>query len=200
MLGLLELHSRVAAALVRVDQVDRVQLVAAVVTLVAACVWKATDGALAFDVAVGQCAPAHRVESAHLGLLDQVALLVKRQEELLCDPVVVGGRGSREDVVGHPEPAQVLDDQRAVVVDELPRRNSLFVSLIRDRRAVLVSPTCHEDARTSHPLKARQHVGGHGKARHMSDVARAVGIRPCRRDEDGSWFRHPVDSIGQRGA
>src|SRR5207245_4983275 len=46
-LRLPKLHRRVASALVRIDQVDRVQLVAAVVALVAARVGETTDRTLA---------------------------------------------------------------------------------------------------------------------------------------------------------
>jgi len=188
-LSLLELDRGIAAALVRVDQVDRVQLVATVVALIAARVGEAADRAFAFDVSIRQRPPADRVESAHLRLLDQVALLVKLEEQVLRDLVMVGGRRAREDVVGHPQAAQVLDDQGAVLVDELPRRDALLVRLVRDRSAVLISTTRHQHARTAQPLEAREHVGGHGKARHMTDVARAVGIRPRRRDKDSSAAR-----------
>src|SRR6202521_3052380 len=113
MLGFAKLHRRIAASLVRLDQVDRIELVAAVVALVAARFAVTADWARALDVAIGQGTAGGRIESSHLLLFDQVALLIKGQEQLLRGAVVIRGRGSREHVVGHAETAKVLDDQRS---------------------------------------------------------------------------------------
>jgi len=188
--ALTKLNRRGAAALVRVDEVDGVELVAAVVALVSPSFRVAANRALALDVAVRERAPADRVERAHLRLLDEVALLVELQEQVLRDALVVARRGAREDVVRHPQAQQVVDDQRVVPIHELARRDALTVRLVRDRGAVLVGPARHQHARAAKPLEACQHVGGHGKARHMSDVARPVRVRPRGGDEDGSLLRH----------
>src|SRR5207245_3152768 len=79
-LGLLELDGRVASTLVRIDQIDRVELVAAVLALVASRGIETADWTLAFDVSIRQCAAAHRVEGAHLRLLHEVAVLVELEE------------------------------------------------------------------------------------------------------------------------
>ncbi len=186
MLGLAKVDRRIAAALVRVDEVDRVELVAAVVALVAARLEVTADRALALDVAIGQRAPGRRVEGSHLRLLDEVPLLVQLEEEVLRHLVVVRGRGAREDVVGHPEAPEVLDDQRVVAVGELARRDALLVCFIGDRGAVLVGAARHEHPRATQPLEARQHVPGHREARDMADVPRPVGIWPRGRDENGA--------------
>jgi hypothetical protein len=141
---------------------------------------------LAFDVAVGQRATADRVEGAHLCLLDEVAVLVQLEEQVLGDAVVVGRRRTREHVVRHPQPAQVLDDHRVVVVDESAWRDALLVSLVGDRSAVLVRAAGHEHPRAAQALKTREHIRGYGKARDMADVARAIGVRPGRRDQNCS--------------
>src|SRR5260370_28971495 len=138
MLSLAKLDRRVAAALVRIDEVGGVELVAAVVALITPRFGESTDRTLAFDVAIGQRAPAHRIESAELLLRDQVSLLVQLEEQVLRDPVMVARSGAREDVVGHPQPAKVLDDQSVVAIDELARRDALLVGLVSDRRAVLI--------------------------------------------------------------
>src|SRR5260370_2383222 len=114
MLRLAKLDRRVAATLVRIDEVGRVELVAAVVALIAPRFRESTDRTLAFYVTVGQRAPAHRIESAELLLGDQVALLVELEEQVLRDPVMVASGGAGEYVVGHPQPAKVLDDQSVV--------------------------------------------------------------------------------------
>ncbi len=190
MLGLAKLDWCVAASLVRLDQVDRVQLVAAVVALVAARFCIAADGACAFDVPVGQSATRGRVESPHLLLFHEVALFVKGEEQLLRRAVMIGRRGSCEHVVGHAEPAKVLDDQGVVAVRELARRNALLVSLVRDRSAMLVGSTRHEHSRPAQALEAREDIGGHGEAGGVADMARAVRVRPRGRNQDCSLRRH----------
>ena len=181
----------------RVDQVGRVELVAAVVALVSSRVWVTADGAFALDVAIGKRAAARRVEGAHLLMSHQVALLVKLQKHVLRDAVVVGRRGAREDVVGHTEPDQVVHDRRVVAIDELARWNSLLVRFVGDRCSVLVGAARHKDTRAAEALKACKHVGGHRETDHVADVPRTVRVRPGGSDQDGSSIRHQVDSIGQ---
>ena len=82
------------------DQVGRVELVAAVVALVAARAVVPADRAGALDVAVGQRAAGRRRDGAVRRLLDEVAVLVDPEEQLLDDGVVVaasscGCRGRR---------------------------------------------------------------------------------------------------------
>ena len=116
------------------------------------------------------------------------------QEEVLCHAVVVARRGAREDVVGHAEAAEVLDDDSAVLVDELPRGDAFPVRLIRDGRAVLVRAARHQDTGAAQPLEASEHVRGHRKSNHMADVTRSIRVWPRGRDEDGAgvslWSCH----------
>ena len=189
MLRFAKLDRRVAAALVRVDEVDRVQLVAAVVALVASRVGVTADRALALDVPVRERAAAGGVERAHLLALDQVALLEEFHEQLLGDAVVVRRRGAREDVVGHAQPHQVIDDERAVAVHELARRDAFLVRFIGDRRPVLVGAARHQHTCPAQAPEPREHVARHGESDHVADVPRSVGIGPSWGDEDGS-FRH----------
>src|SRR5207248_4802924 len=125
MLCLTKLDRRITAALVRIDEVGRVELVAAVVALVAARIRESANRTLAFDVSIGKRASGLRIERPHLRLLHQVALLIELQEESLRDAVVVARGGAREDVVGHAETAEVLDDDRAVLIYERLRRDAL---------------------------------------------------------------------------
>ena len=187
MLGFAKLDGRIAPALVRVDEVGRVELVAAVVALVATRIGIAADRALAFDVAVRQCTAACRVEGAHLLVRDQVALLIELEKQVLGDAVVVGGRRPRKDVVRHAQAHKVLDDQRVVPIDELAGRDALLVRFIRDGGSVLVGAACHQHARAAQPLETGEHVRGHGETDHVADMSRAVGVRPRRRYEHSPW-------------
>ena len=87
----------------RLDQVDRIELVAAVVALVAACVREAADRARALDVPIGERVARGCGERAESLLLDDVAVRVERAEEILSDAVVVSRRRACEQVVREPE-------------------------------------------------------------------------------------------------
>ena len=70
--GLHEVRGLTVDARVRVDELGRVHLVAAVVALVAARALGATDRTRAFDVAVGQSAASGRGDGGSRDLLDHV--------------------------------------------------------------------------------------------------------------------------------
>src|SRR5690606_39772033 len=87
----------------RVDQVDRVELVAAVVALVTPGPLEAADRAGALDVAVGQGAPAGGRDRPLGLLLDHVPVAVQGEEQLLGHRVAVAGGGAGEQVVRSEE-------------------------------------------------------------------------------------------------
>ena len=163
----------------RVDQVGRVELVAAVVALVAARLAVPADRAGALDVAVRQGAAGRRADRAVRRLLDHVAVAVHGAEHLLHTWVVVARRGAREQVVGQPEVEQVLDDDRVVLVGQVARRSRPALSAAT--RIGVPCSSVPETMSTSwpgHPHVAAEHVGGHTETGHVADVARAVGVRP----------------------
>ena len=181
---LAELRRRAVDDRPRVDQVDRVELVAAVVALVAARLREAADRAGPLDVAVGQRAAGLGGERAERRLLDEIALVVERLEDVLRDAVVVARRRAREAVVRDAEIAQVDADELVVAVGELTRRDAAPVGGDHHRRAVLVRPAHHQDVVALQPVVAREHVRRHGEAGHVADVARPTRVGPGRRDED----------------
>ena len=162
----------------RVDQVGRVELVAAVVALVAARVGVPADRAGALDVAVGQGAPGGGADRALRGPLDHVAVAVDGREHLLDDAVVVAGRRPGEEVVGQAEVDEVLHDHGVVLVREVLGAHPGDVGGDQDRRAVLVGAGDHEDVVAGHPHVPAEDVGGHAETGHVADVARTVGVRP----------------------
>ncbi len=192
-LGLHELRDLAVDLAPRVDQVGRVELVAAVVALVAARAVVPADRADALDVAVRQRAAGRRRDRAVSGLLDHVPVLVNGGEHLLDDRIVVAGRGPGEQVVGQPQRLEVLDDQPVVPVGELACGDTLLVRGDEDRGSVLVGAGDHEHVVASHPHVATEHVGGHAETGYVADVARAVGIRPC---DGGQNFAHAPNPMG----
>ena len=168
----------------RVDQVGRVELVAAVVALVAARGRVAADRAGALDVAVGQRAAGGRRDRAERGLGEDVPVLQQGQEDLLGDRVVVTRRGPGEQVVGHPQVGEVIADDTVVAVDDLPDADAFLVRLDLDRGAVLVGAGDHQHLVARHPLVPAEHVARQPEAGDMADVPRAVGVGPGRRGQD----------------
>ena len=174
---------------VRLDEVGRVELVAAVVALVAAGLAVAADRAGALDVAVRQGATGRRADRAARRLLDHVAVAPVAGEQLLRDGVVVERRRAGEEVVREAEVGEVLGDDPVVAVRELARAHALLVGLDEDRRPVLVGAADHEHVVAGHPHVPAEHVGGDPEARDVADVARAVGVRPGDGGQDVSHAR-----------
>ena len=169
-----------------VDQVGRVELVAAVVALVAAGARVAADRAGALDVAVGQRPAGGRRDRAQRGLAEDVAVLQQPDEDLLGDRVVVQRGRPGEQVVGHAQAGQVVDDDPVVAVGQLPRRHALGVGLDLDRRAVLVGAAHHQHPVARHPLVPAEHVAGQREAGDVTDVPGAVRVGPGRGGQDGA--------------
>src|SRR5207245_3943077 len=120
-----ELRRRAVDGGARIDEIDGIELVAAVVALVAARLGIAADRTRALDVAVGERLAARGGERAERRLLDEVAVLVQRAEDILRDAIVVARRRPRERVVREAEVAEVLADLGVVAVGELTRRDAL---------------------------------------------------------------------------
>ena len=168
----------------RVDQVGWVELVAAVVALVAARAGVAADRAGALDVAVGQGAAGGRRDRAERDLGEDVAVGQQPGEDLLGDRVVVERGGPGEQVVGHAQAGQVVDDDPVVAVGQLPGGDALGVGLHLDRRAVLVGAADHQHPVARHPLVPAEHVAGQPEAGDVPDVTGAVRVRPGRSRQD----------------
>ena len=83
-----------------VDQVGGIQLVAAVVALIAARAVGTANRAGAFNVAVRQGTTRGWRDSTHGCFFDHVAVVVQTTEQFLHHCVVVTGGGSSEQIVG----------------------------------------------------------------------------------------------------
>ena len=176
----------------RIDEVDRVELVPAVVALVAARVRVLADRARALDVAVGQRSAGGGRERAQRRSLDEVPLVVERPEHVLGDLVVVRRRRARERVERETKTHVVVEDERVVAVGELTGRHAFAIGRHHHRRAVLVRPAHHEDVVALQPVVAREDVGGHARAGDMAQMPGAARVRPCHRDEDLLRLRQSV--------
>ena len=155
---LAELRCRAVHDRARVDQVDRIELVATVVALVATRLLVAADRAGSLDVAVGERAAGRRRDRPERCLLDQEPLLVQHAEHVLDDRVVVTGRRPRKAVERHAEADVVVEDQRVVAVCQLTRSHALAIGRHHHRRAVLVGPAHHEDVVALEPVIAGEDV------------------------------------------
>ncbi len=190
-LGLDELRRLAVDARARLLQVGGVELVAAVVALVAAGLVVAADRAGALDVAVGQGAPGRGADRAVGGLLEEVPVGVHAGEQLLHDRRVVAGRRAGVEVVGDAERGQVLGDDAVVAVGQLLRRHARLVGGDQDRGPVLVGARDHQHVVAAHPHVAAEHVGGHPETGHVADVAGAVGVGPGDGGQHGAHGGDP---------
>ena len=168
----------------RIDEIRRVELVAAVVALIAARLRVLADRARALDVPIRQGSPRRRADGARRRLLDHVPVLVQREEQLLHHLVVVRRRRAREQVVAEAEADEVVDDDARVLVRELLRRLARLLRHDDDRRAVLVGARDHEHVMTRHAHVPAVDVGGHTETGDVPDVAGAVGVRPGNSGEN----------------
>ena len=162
----------------RIDQIGRVKLVTAVVTLVAAGTGSATNWAGTFDVTVRQRATGRRGNRTHRGLLDHVAVFVEPSEELLDNRVVVARGGARKQVVGKPQPREVLHNLAVVTVGQLLDRNAFLLRLHKQWRAMLISTGDHQHVIANHSLVASENVRRDTKTCNMADMSRTVSVRP----------------------
>ena len=126
------------------DEVGGVELITAVVALVAARLGKAADRAGPLDVPVGKRAARRRRERADRRLLDDRASFPQRAKDVAHDGVVIRRGRPREEVVREPQPAKIVADDLAVPVDELAGGYALSVGRDHDRSAVLVGAAHHE--------------------------------------------------------
>src|SRR5215210_5050957 len=102
-----------------VDQVDRIELLAAVVALVAAGVREAAVRARSLDVAVGEGVARGCRECAERRPLEDEPTLVQRAKNVADDAAMIRRRRPREQVVAQPEPPKILPRQLVVLVRRL---------------------------------------------------------------------------------
>ena len=195
MLRLAELRRRAVDLRARVDQLARIELVAAVVALVAPRLREAADRAGALDIPVGKRVARDGGERDEHLLLDDRAVRVERGEQILRDALVVERGRSREQVVGETQPPKVLAERLVVVVGDLTVRPPFSIRGDHHRRAVLVRAAHHEDVVPFQPVIAGEDVRRDSEARHVAQVAMSRCIRPGRSHEDlPRCARHPRQS------
>ena len=182
-----------------IDEVGGIELVPAVVALVAPRALEATDRAGALDIPVGQSVSGRGGERAKRLLLDDVALGVERAEQITGDAIVVSRRDPREQVVGDPEVAQVLPDEAAEALRSVTRRLAGVVRRHHDGRPVLVRAADHEHVVAAQPVVARERVRGNAESRHVADVPGPIRVGPCDRNQDLPRRARSVRSAHREG-
>ena len=166
-----------------VNQVGGIQLVAAVVALIAARAVGTANRAGAFNVAVRQGATRGWRDSAHGCFFDHVAVVVQTTEQFLHHRVVVAGGGSSEQIVGQAQPCEVVHDLAVVAVCQFLHGHAFFFGLHQQRGPMLVRAGHHQDIRAGHSLVTGENIGGHAEPRHMSNVTGTVGVGPGNSSE-----------------
>ena len=177
--GLHEVGGLAVDARVRVDELSRVHLVAAVVALVAARSFGATDRTGALDVAVGQGAAGGRGDGGARDLLDHVAVVAHGGEHVLDDAVVVAGGRAGEEVVGQAERHEIFDDEAVVLVCEFAGAHAGAVGCHQDGGTVFIGAGHHKNVVAGHSHVPGENVGGDTKSRNVANMTGAVGVGPC---------------------
>src|SRR5919108_2042234 len=127
MRGFSELGRRAVDDRTRLDQVGRIELVAAVVALVPARLGIAADRTRSLDVPVRQRVAGRGGKRAERRLLDETAVVVQRAEDVTCDVRMVSRRRPREAVIADAEIAEVLANQLVVSLGNLTRRDAFAI-------------------------------------------------------------------------
>ena len=205
MLRLPKLGRRAVDPRAGIDQVDRVELVAAVVALVAARLRIPADRARPLDVPVRQRVPRGRREGDEHRLLDDRAVLVERPEQILGDALMIQRRRAREEVVREPKPLEVLPERLVVERRDLVVALPFPVRGDHHGRPVLVGSAHHQDVVALEPVVAGKRVRRDSKPRHVPQVPVPRRIRPRRRHQNLllpsiAAANHTSGRTGPRGA
>src|SRR3990170_1392749 len=193
MLGVTRHRAATIRLAARLDQVQRVKQIAAVIALVAARFLEATNRTSTLDVTVRQKAPFRLRVELRLGVTVEKLRLMKAKEEVLGDTMVVFGVRVGEEIVADANGLLGLQESVVVILENLARRLSTPVGLNRDRGAMGVGAGDHQNAVSPQAVVAREDVGRQVGAGQMADVQIAVGIRPGDGDMDG--FGHRIPSL-----
>ena len=163
----------------RIDQICGIELVTTVIALVTASAFGTTNRTGTFDVTVGKSASSRRRDCRAGDLLDHVTVIADGSEHVLNDAVVVSGGRTCEKVVGQAQLNQVFDDEPVVLVGQLSRAHSGPIGGNQNGGSVFIGSGHHQHVVPGHSHVARENIGGNSEPGNVTNVARAVGIRPC---------------------
>ena len=161
-----------ADAAPRVDQLDGIQELPAVLALVPARVRVMAVGAGAQDVPVGEEPLVLLAEGLAQDALVDVPVLVELREDVLRDLGMHRHGGPAEPVECDGEPFVDVAVDGVVAVAQLPRRDPLLQRPGLGGGAVLVGPAHVQGLVAGQPAVARKHVGGE----HLDEVAQVRDV------------------------
>ncbi len=187
MFGLAQLE-RAAFLRARVDQLLRLEHVAAVVALVGARAFKAADVAGPFHVAVGQEALGGGGVPLHGLVREQKTIFLQRQEDGLRDLEMILGMGGGEQVIGDPVALEQFQESIVIFLVDFLDRLAFLIGCDGDRRAMRVGAADHQDIVSLQTVIACDNVTGQMGAGDIPDMDFGIGIGPG--DGDQYVFRH----------
>ncbi len=194
MFGLAHNRSTTIGFAARIDQLQGIEQVATVVTLVATCFFEATDRARSLNVTVGQEAIfGFRVELL-LGLAVEVLVLIKVRKEILGDAMMIFSVRMGEKIVANPYSFLGIQKALMEMFKHLSRRTTLLVGFNRDRCAVRVRAGDHEHMVALQSMVARENISRQVGARQMTNVQVTIGVRPCNGNVDDLCHDEPLSS------
>ena len=128
----------------RVNKINGIKPITAVIALVPACTVITADGAGPFDITVRERAPAGRRNSDHLCTFIYVSVFKALGEHGLDHFFMVLRSSPREKVITQAKVAQVLCNHTVIPVSELLRRYAFSLCLHQNRGTVLICPGDHQ--------------------------------------------------------
>jgi len=197
-LRLADLRRGSAEAAAHPQKLGSVERLAALLALVAASAVVAAVRTGSFHVAIGQeTAIVGAVGQGHTLLID-MALVQEGQEDILSDAGVVLGAGGRVQVEGYAQALPAVEELLVKLGGHFLGRSPLLFGADGDRGAVLVAAGDHENTVALDAVVSGEDVGWKLGADDLSQMQRAVGIRPSYTDEDllsqASSFRLSADN------
>ena len=190
MLGFAELRGFPGDLGDRVDKILRIELVTATIALIPAGRGVTAQRAGAFNIAIREGVPGFRIEGNRGGVHHHVTVIPAHLKHLLHNPLVINRGGAGEQIVGKPERHEVLHNNAIITVREFFRGNSLRVGRNQNRGPVFIGTRDHEDILPHHAHIAREHIRGNTESSNVTNMARAVGIRPGNSGENMSHGHH----------
>ena len=179
MRGLHEFGGLTVDSRMRIDQICGIKLVTTVIALITASAFGTTNRTGTFNVTVGKSASGRRRDRRAGDLLNHVTVIADSSEHVLDNAVVISSGGTRKEVVGQAQLNQVFDDESIILVGQLASTDSRAIGGNQNGSSVFIGSGHHQHVVPGHSHVARENIGGNSEPGNVTNVARAVGIRPC---------------------
>ena len=170
-----------SVAAVRIDQLNSVHQIAAVIALIAAGAVVTADIASAFHIAIGQEALFAFAVQQGLPLSVQIAAFQQRCENILRYLVMVFGVGVSKEIVADADFPLGFQEAFMIMLKDLQRRRAALVRFHSNGRAMAVGSADHQHVIAPQAMKTGEDISRQIGASQMPDMQIAIGVGPGNR-------------------